>query len=406
MVGYGFAISSNPFDHFSVRLRVPPGSSLADTRSWNAEKKSEEEYRCYIFNVDHPRSTSASCLEASVFSLDLLDSISVLSANDRELQSMYQSRRTYISSGLSSRKFEDNRNLLQTFAQLHQECQARLTMLRMTDPSKPLPSAGMVIIEPRNQKQRYAKIYRDSQIAILTTAVEVCRFVLLRSRTGKSTDEIILLIDVSSSSTDADKEAVQNLRKLIARHSYLVSSCELSGFEDLLSLLSGELKPQVQYVCDVAEKSLQSRPEISPTARATLSGKARLVVALAALRAAGSRGLPQYISKWIKCLASWYPPDDPTWNTILAGDEHDAVKALLEGLWATTRNGEASSPAWEMHEVPTWCDGERLCWAWNVVGEESVLFPPGILDTANAGGQGGGGGVGTEAQLLLYCPRD
>ena len=372
MLGYGFAIPSNPFDHFSVGLGVPPGSPLAETRAWSPEKKRQEDFQCYIFNIDHFRAKSASCLEASVFSFDLLDSISVLCANDRELQAMFELRKTYISAKLATKTRRDNRNLLHTLAQLYRECQQRLSRLQASDPQL----NGEVA---RTAQQRYAQIYRESQMEILATAMLLCRYTLLRARMNQSTDEVLKRARAGS---QLKQPATSNLDTLVQRyHTSLTQTHELFSFTELSELLPAGISAGLLSLRETLEQdTLETQ-------------RARLAVLVAFLRNAK---LPPRYQAWIDRLDEWY---DSSWGTMGAehGEEGESVRSLLAEC------AELAGQACHGQSRPS-ADLERLIWAWNVIEEESVRIPKGLLSWHNGDGDGDGDGENEES-LLLYIPR-
>ena len=390
MVGYGFAIASNPFDHYAVGLRVPPGSPLVETRSWNADRQ-DDDYKCYIFNIEHPRAISASCLEASIFSFDLLDSISVLSANDRELQTMFESKETYMSSRITRKKISDNRNLLHTFVQLHQECQARLRLLRATDPAARDPK---YLTAPSAPNQQFAKIYRDSQTSILATAVALCRYILLRSRANGPSEGVLKMLRAAPELAETDTQSIRDLQTLVARHVSLIRSNELLGYSEIEGLLTLQSLEELRQVMQLTQSGLKDSQGSGHRDRSRL---AMLVAAVCQF----PKELPTSFATWLRKVKDWYPPDDPNWTTMPADDDGEEIKSLLESLAKfgdiTITNGHSSVTG---HTAKKWCTVEMLCWGWNVVGEESVRVPRGILPSRSSGG----GEDGSDAELFLYIP--
>jgi hypothetical protein len=385
MLGYGFAIPSNPFDHFSVGLRVPPGSPLAQTRTWYPDKKKDADFQCYIFNINHPRTKSASCLEASVFSFDLLDSISILCANDRELQTMFESKKTYIGAKLASRTKSDNRNLLHTFAQLYRECQQRLTRLQGSDPK----SNGEVA---RTPQQRYAQIYRDSQVEILATATLVCKYTLLRARTNQSIEEVLQIIPAASDSSHLDQTATSNLQRLVHRHVPLTQSHELFGFAELSQFLPTEESKAVLAILETIPRSTPDSPRV------------RLAVLLAVLRSTKLRLRPRFRT-WLDKLDSWYDSSWSTLSTDLDGSSdaeniHTLLTQLAESAEKHT-HGQIllSQGLLSGKSLGESIDLKGLIWAWNVIGEESVQVPNGLVPARDGGGEEDAG------SLLLYIPQ-
>lgn len=394
MVGYGFAIASNPFDHYSVGLRVPPGSPLTETRSWNTGKR-EEDYKCYIFTVEHPRAISASCLESSLFSFDLLDSISVLSANDRELQAMMEAQKTYISERIASKTTEDNRNLLHTFVQLHLECQARLNLLRASDPTEKSP------LLPDSPKQQFAQIYRDSQMSVLETAVALCKYVLLRARTEVSNEEIIRMATAAFQLAKDVHAPKINLEKLIDRHTSIVRSHELLSYADLLR----GIPPVLSIPDSIFAKSLESPHVLCPPVLRLTRFRLAHIVAFLAYSASHLDCTPRIV-KWVEKLKAWYPPDDPNWSTLPEDEDGWDVKNMLlsaADFAGLSKSGESALEPQLNDPIrnPKWCTLSRLSWGWNVVGEESVQIPGGLLEAE----MNGEAGNRQEAELLLYIPN-
>ena len=384
MLGYGFAISSNPFDHFSVGLRVPRGSPLAQTRTWYTDKKKLEDFQCYIFNLNHPRAKSASCLEASVFSFDLLDSISVLCANDRELQAMFESKGTYISARLASKTNGNNRNLLHTITQLYRECHQRLDLLKRSDPK----SNGEVA---RTQRQRYAQIYRESQTEILATAKLLCKAVLVRARTDNPAEVLRIVRGPSNHNpSQFEQTATSNLQELVFRHhTSLTQSHELFSFTELSQLLPVEAQEEV---LDFLEPVQLSTPE---------SQRARLAGLLAVLQR--SR-LPSRFEGWFARLNEWY---DDSWSTLgIDGSDDDAdgdrVRAMLMKVVESSQQLSLRRLAERNFLVGNVVDLDGLTWAWNVVGEESVQIPSGPVPDS---GQDEDGDGEDGALLMLYIPH-
>jgi hypothetical protein len=385
MLGYGFAIASNPFDHFSVGLRVPICSPLAQTRTWYLDKKKPEDFQCYIFNGEHPRATSASCLEASVFSFDLLDSISVLCANDRELQAMFESKKTYISTRLASKAVGNNRNLLHTFVQLYRECQQRLSLLQKSDPA----SNGEVASTPQ---QRYVQIYRDSQLEILATAKILCEYTFSRAQTQPSED-VFKMLRTASDWTNLDQIAGRNLIRLLQHHVPLTQPYELFGFAQLSRLLPGR-NPEAVLALD--ETALGSTPH---------SQHVRLALLIAVLGALAKEALPSRFRAWFHKLHEWY--NGESWSTLATPDADEKVQALLTNIVENIDQRTLQSLlAPKRPHLQKLVDVKALIWAWNVVGEESVQIPCELALEQHGNGNGIRNGDGAGAGLLvLYVPQ-
>ena len=378
MLGYGFAVSANPFDHYSVGFKVPPGSPLEEARKWRATQsskankkgKANERYRYYVFNSEHPRAQAAHCLETSIFSQDLFESISILSANIRELQSdRFRATGTILEwdpRGMTDRR--QCRNLLHTLCQLRSECANRLELLRVNisrfrNGSKPAMS----------QKQQYAEIYSNSQLVILETAALLCRYCILRAQTLPKEDSLIISSAAAAERIPNISPAVINIQHLVHRMHSTIGFNTLFSFSVAVDLLPENLALTVRNAAEAVSKALERKAQASfsqPLAVYNqLPEKIKFTILLAALRKAytnPSDMLPKPFKAWIRNLQSWYPFDDPFWN----GPTEDFVPTL-EVLMevADLLVPETFGPI--INDVL--CDPQMLCWAWNVQEEEGLF---------------------------------
>ena len=377
LLAYGFIIENNPFDHVVISIRAPPGSPLdIARRTWKPDFRSDAEKRCFIFNHKHPESTSATALETSLFSFDLLDSISILCANEREMQSMTARKQSLMSYCLGKQpNFEDGRIILATLSQLLRECTVRAGRLRSTDPSRPPTS-----LKPSNLKQRNAKVYRDSQLEIVDTAVAVCKFVLRCAISGTVSDEQML----ASLLGQISDNAFENLRTLIGRHDRLTHPLELLDFDRLLEMMPSSdhlrkcLSDLEQHLLSQSERLLES--SVTQDFR-----KSRLAIALSALCSEYTHGvkLPHRVTEWIKQLVSWYPPDEGSWAYVptlgpwASGEEPPSELVSLLAARAAMSPTMPTNPAFKR-----WLRPDRICWGWNVMEEEKVVVPADITGLA------------------------
>ncbi|KIW49349.1 hypothetical protein PV05_11031 [Exophiala xenobiotica] len=390
LLAYGFTIHDNPYDHLVIGIKSPPGSPLAIARTWQPDLRSDPERRCFIFGPHHPRSTSATFLETSLFSFDLLDTISVLCANERELQMMLSRKQTLMSYCLGQEsRFEDGRIVLATLSQLLTECIARASRLKATDPSHWDPP-----FTPMNSKQHHAKVYRDSQLSIVETAAAVCRYVLMVS-TSEEIEEII----IAKLRPALSASSFSNLEQLLGRHQkQLTHSFELLTPETILEMLPKELSASLQRCLSEVEANLISiESEFKPQAS---SDKTRLAVILAALYGDYTHGvkLPRRITEWLKQLAEWYPLDPESWAYVPTPGPWTPGEEPPEELMALLTARAALSPAFPAESaVKRWLRPERLCWGWNIMEEEKVRIPASVLDLENniAGTQG-------DSRVVIY----
>ena len=409
LLGYGFAVPNNPFDHFSVGLRLPQGLSLAEFRTsppmngrppynMTPAKPMDLELKCYVFKPEHPQAVDAkNCFETALFSLDLLDAISVLRATDREWQAMRNFKKTYFAEALEKRRFEDSRNLLATMSQLLIECTARLKLLQ--NPARP-------DLVPMNLKQIFAKIYLDSQVDILQNAIFLCRFVLRRSvktmQGERSPDDDLQLMRSLAAGSCFDAGQFRRLEALLLQHKCMSMPNELVSFEHVLCHASQTLASSLHAVMEELgkERRLKSSMEVDLTAYEL--AKIQISLTLAALLAESTRGgltQPRFKS-WFDQLTQWYPPDDPNWHYVpdrMPTSPADAAPPLLLDLLDDAREllRNQSSP----NESTVWLQPRMIAWGWNVMEEEGVNVPMGVLDNQQTVRDP------KEMAFLLYFPQ-
>lgn len=398
LLSYGFVIKNNPFDHLVVSIRVPEGSPLADARTWPIDGRSNEQFNCYIFGPDHPIVTDGSNLERAFFSYDLLDSISVLTANDRELGLMYNHQRTLMSLFVPD-SFPDFHNLLGAISQLLQDVRAKSRRLRMTDPTQSQPP-----IRPQSQKQKYAQQYRENQLRILQNAIAVCAFVIIRACTDLRESDVLLTMQLKIPdlySPDIDR-AIRRLSLLTRRH-------ELLTVDEILKLIPQPTTTSLQTCIKEITKLLQIEDHLESNHSDTM--KAGFAVALSAACCEYTDGnirLSSRLKSWFEDLTQWYPPDDENWAYVPhngpyeAGEQPpNALMRLLRVVQPTIRKMQARSQS--MTQIRHWLRPEMICWGWNVMEEEGVRVPVeierfcnGIVEAAMEEGAIG---------FLVYCKQ-
>ncbi|EXJ63929.1 hypothetical protein A1O7_00264 [Cladophialophora yegresii CBS 114405] len=387
LLAYGFTVQNNPFDHLVISIKAPPASPLDVARKvWKQDLRSDPERRCFIFDYKHPASTSAIALELSLFSFDLLDSISILCANEREMQSMNTRRQSLMSFCLhnKSARFEDGRIILATLSQLLRECSVRAERLRVTDPAR-----TVLGLKPANAKQQNAKIYRDSQLEIVETAVALCTFILKCAISGPSSDEQLLV----GLQNEVPAAALANLRTLVGRYSRLTRPSELLNCNAVVEMVPNS---------DLLRKCLSELEQHLLTAGAFPGSKSRLAVALSALYSEYSHGvkLPHRVTEWIKQLLAWYPVDPTSWAYVPSpGPWEPGEEPPTELMSLLTARAQLSPKMPAESAVKRWLKPERLCWGWNVTEEEKVPVPSRIAEPEIAGGHQDGNST------LIYWQR-
>ncbi|OAP58176.1 hypothetical protein AYL99_07266 [Fonsecaea erecta] len=374
LLAYGFTIQHNPFDHFVVSIKPPPDSPLdVARRTWKQDIRSDPERRCFLFNHKHPESTSALSLESSLFSFDLLDSISILCANDREMQSMMTENRSLMSSCLTDEpRFQDRRIILATLSQLLRECTARAERLRNTDPRQTIHGW-----KAANSKQHNALIYRESQLEIVETAVALCEFVLKCAIRGTTAAE-----QMSTSVRDhVSSSALANLKVLSKRHVRLTRPCELLSLDDLIEMIPNPAR--VRKCLLNLSQQYQGNADVQGPLDFL---KGQLAVTLSALYSEYAHGvrLPHRITEWVKQLITWYPPDSDSWGYVPTPGPWAPGEEPPAGLMDLLAARAALSPTIAVESsVKRWLRPERICWGWNVMEEEKVIVPSYLCDAAS-----------------------
>lgn len=398
LLSYGFVLNDNPFDHIVVSIRVPQDSPLTDARSWPRDPRSNEQFNCYIFGPEHPIVANGAHVERAFFSYDLLDSISVLTGNDRELGMMYNNQKTMMSMCLPN-NFPDFHNVLGAISQLLQDVRARARRLQMTDPAQDNPPA-----RPQSQKQRYAQQYRQSQLSILQNAIAVCAFVILRACTDLRQTEIVPAMQAKmpqfySPNTD---RVLRQLPCLTRQH-------ELLTVDEILKMIPAPTTNTLLTYIKEITKALQVADHLESNHSDTI--KAGFAVALSAVcreYTNQSTPLDRRLRLWFDDLTQWYPPSDENWAYVPHQGPYEpgeqppaALMKLLSVIGPIA--GILEAQAQPDPRLQDWLRPQMLCWGWNVIEEEGVRVPIEIERFCN--------GV-VEAELeegaigfLLYCKQ-
>lgn len=389
LMSYGFVLENNQFEHALISIAAHPGSPLETTRSWPKDERSNDSYNCYIFDVHHPIVEEAKFLERALFSYDLLDSISVMCANDRELQAMQQVQKTLMSSCLPN-LFDDYRNYHATLAQIMRDCTARASRMEATDPTRHRPG-----LTAQTQKQKNAQIYREKQIKILRAAAGVCAFALLNASTDQSTSDLLLNMNMQLAEFYSE-----DLQDICTRLKCATRKGELFTATTLIELLPSPTANGVRSCLEKLEAIMNT------TASSTRSHedkvKTSMAIALSALCIAHSTGtqISSRLSIWTQELISSYPPDDPNWSYVpppgpYAPDEEPPA-ALVSLLDAQPRAVESVG---RDSTAQKWLEPKMICWAWNVMEEETIRVPIEIERFISEGTEEMEGQFG----YLMYC---
>lgn len=392
LMSYGFVLEDNPFEHVLISINAHPGTPLEIARNWPMDDRSNDNFNCYIFDISHPIVKEAKYLERALFSYDLLDSISVMCSNDREFQAMSVKQETLMSTCLPT-GFDDFRNVLATLAQIMLDCRARAERMQATDPSRANPP-----IQPRNQKQRNAQIYRQKQASILRASEGVCAFALLNASTNEQAKDLI-----EKMRTKFPEVYTPELEDICTRLRCLTSKNELFTATRLMQLLPpAETNSIRSCLKEVETTILESVPDHvrSHDDRVRTSFSITLSALCCAYRAGIQ--LSRRLRIWIEELTSSYPPEDPNWSYVPSpgpyapGEEPPPALTVLLGTISRVANSSASNRA-----IRAWLEPRMICWAWNVMEEEIVRVPIEIERFVSQSPEQVQGSAG----FMMYCKQ-
>lgn len=402
MMNYGFCIPDNPCEYRVVSLRAPPDSPLAQIKaqyeqhfpksaggssSSKDSDSSNQEDKYYVFSLSYPLVDSSQPLEYSIFSPDLLHALSVIVANDRELETV-----TIDEDGfrVSRNQYADSRNLIASLNQIVIELLSYVQRLEVS---------GSRLGEPKNLKQLFAKQFRESHIALSRTAVFVANWTLMRSRTPMEEgrrEEVLdgLLSRIPSQIFDGEK--MGKIRERILSRESLLSdnqSGELFRFEDLLQLLPpdfqgiarqclGELTTRTKQAIAIDDGTRSgSEPESGPHALFAYASFINLVIAI---RKHNPNQIPPRLSTWCNFLLNTYPapPNDVSWT--LPDETDETILSAFDSYINDHLPGEVLTPLtlWVDRPIPAqgerdvsdwWLSPNWLRWAWLVLEQEMVM---------------------------------
>ncbi|KAB8216523.1 hypothetical protein BDV33DRAFT_178820 [Aspergillus novoparasiticus] len=414
MMNYGFCLPNNPCDYRIVSLRAPPGSPLQMARSQQLEmfpglaKETDDAY--YVFNVFYPLLAPDTPMEHSIFSPALFDAVSILAANNRELETLEVTEQ-----GIRiPDAYGNSRTTLAALSQIIIELITHIVKLR---------SSAADLQNPGNLKQTHAKIYRDSQIMLSETALVIAAWTLNRARQhnfGGSWEETKQLLRShmvrvpSGKFPDEIRSRIQV--RILERQSVLANNGELFVLDDLLEILPVEM----QQPCKACLQGItQNAGRAIPMLRGSLeTSPFAFPIFLCFIRAAHSDGesncgtvsLSSRLSKWARCLLENYPapPEDVLWALEDEDDEQllGMFDNVLEGI--KTRNSAIFSDlekfTGEWQGDNWWLSPNWLRWAWMITEQESVQVPEEPLALL-AAGQPGQGQVMLSTASCLYIPQ-
>ncbi|KAL1999632.1 hypothetical protein VTN02DRAFT_4256 [Thermoascus thermophilus] len=419
MMNYGFCIPGNPVDYRVVSLRAPPGSPLYEAQGRqrqlfpDAPVKTEDRY--YVFNVSYPQLDPNAAMEHTIFSPALFDAVSVLSANDREFETLQVSEEAV---RIPVQPYGNSRNILASLSQIVIELITHIVKLKSSAQTS----------QPQNLKQIHAKMYRDSQVTLSETALVIAEWTLARAReqgttaSGGPGREKLLesLLSRLPAGKFSDETIAQIRSTILGRESLLKHEGELFQFRDLFGALPAEMQEPGRNCL----RSVLSQAErfIAPQRPDNASGPLGFAVFLCFLVATyrlttgspedGRVQLSPRLARWARFLLDTYPapPDDVAW--VLPDEDDEALLSNFDDLAETMRSQNPQFFSSVAHLTGDWQDDawwlspNWLRWAWMAAEQETVNVPDDPLRFVTTGSLGAGGPVMLSTTSYLYIPQD
>lgn len=409
MMNYGFCLPNNSCDYRIVSLRAPPGSPLDQAKAAQRQMYPEvaaqtDDNPYYVFNIFYPLLAPDTSMEHSIFSPALFNAVSILAANDRELESL---EITELGIRIPN-QYGTSRTTLAALSQIIIELITHVVKLR---------SSGADLQQPQNIKQTHAKVYRDSQILLSETALVIAAWTLARSQqhsyTGGTWEETKTLLSSHMARVPANKfpdEITSRIRvRILERPSILPHNGELFTLDDLYGILPEPMqqpcKTCLQSILATTERALpmfQGNAESSPFVFPLF-----VCFVVAAYRTnAPSLSAPR-LSRWAQLLLDKYPPppDDVAW--MLEDEDDEQLVTLfddevLETMRTRTPAAFSALSAYtgDWQGDPWWLSPNWIRWAWMLVEQESVQVPDDPLRLLSAQGQ-----VMLSTVSTLYIPQ-
>lgn len=408
MMNYGFCIPNNPFEYRTINLRAPPDSPLAQVKTQyeqhfakaSTDPNSEDKY--YVFSIGYHHINNAASqqqqqqqpLEFSVFSPDLLNALSIIAANDRELETIEMDENGF---RIPVEQYGNSRNFLAALNQI---------VIELLSYVQRLQTSASQLRRPRNLHQVYAKQYRESQIRLSQAAAFIANWVISRSRSSSS----------SSSSSESDMEDCEKLlarvpssvfdtntaekikTKILTQASLLPEGNrrgEVFLFEQLFELLPsdmsdpcreclGQISTQARRVVVIGDDmgGGGQKDDVNSGPHGLFAYSLFICFLVAAYRQNASRISPR-LRSWCEFLLTRYtaPPNDVSWT--LPDEDDEAILSAFDSLiddhtpaetfapvtsivGATPATGERAVNDW-------WLSPNWIRWAWLVLEQEMVM---------------------------------
>jgi hypothetical protein len=398
MMNYGFCIPNNPFEYRTINLRAPPGSPLGQVKAQyeqhfsKASSNTDSEDKYYVFSINYHHTNNAASqqpLEYSVFSSDLLNTLSIITANDRELEAIEMDENGF---RIPVEQYGNSRNFVAALNQI---------VIELLSYVQRLQASATQLGEPRNLHQVYAKQYRESQIQLSQAAAFIANWVISRSRGNDASSESDtegcekLLARVPSNVFDTNT-AEKIKTKILTQASLLPEGNrrgELFLFQELFHLLPtdmsdpcreclGQISTQARRVVVIGDDMGGGQKDGGNSGPHGLFAYSLFICFLvAAYRQHPSRISPR-LRSWCEFLLTRYtaPPNDVSWT--LPDEDDEAILSAFDSLiddhtpaetFAPVTSIVGTTPATGERAVNDWwLSPNWIRWAWLVLEQEMV----------------------------------
>ncbi|KAA8648736.1 SET domain protein [Aspergillus tanneri] len=414
MMNYGFCLPDNPCDYRIVSLRAPPGSPLQVAKSQQmqmfpalATHPANDHY--YVFSVFYPLLDPDTPMEHSIFSPALFHGVSILAANNRELQTLEISEQEV----RIAHDYGNSRADLAAISQITIELITHIAKLKSS--AEELPS-------PCNLKQTHAKIYRDSQIMLSETALVIAAWTLHRARQhncGGSWGDTKRLLGAHMSRVPAGKFPQEVLSRtqvrILERPSILANNGELFALNELVDLLPVAMQqPCTACFQEVTSTMERAIPMLRGSPESPFGFPMFLCVITAAYRAAKCSQetcqLSPRLTKWVQFLLDKYPPPPNDVRWALEEEDDEQMLDMFDDALMKKRRQDSDvfsllakyTGDWEGDDW--WLSPNWMRWAWMICEQERVSVPEDPLGLLGAREEGPGS-IMLSTVTYLYVPQ-
>jgi hypothetical protein len=429
MMNYGFCIPDNPCEYRVVSLRTPPGSPLSEIKNHHEQQfprsrnRDQTEDKYYVFSIAYPLIDSKQPLELSIFSPDLLRAVSVIAANNRELETLKMDQDGF---HIPLEPYGNSRNLIASLNQISIELISYIQKLEFS--AHPLGS-------PRNLKQLYAKQFRESQIQLSRTACFFANWTISLSRAteaeapvdanGKERRIESLLSRMtpgilSANTADQIRSRILDRGSLLPQHKY----GELFQFTGLFGLLPAQMQTSCENclrgIISEAQQAIvigEDGPAEEGSGPHSLMAFTTYICFIVAVYRRDSKSLSPRLRRWCQFLFDTYtpPPADVVWA--LPDEDDEAILSAFDQLIDDHVSDELLSGVTpfvgqqpgqgQRGERDWWLSPNWVRWAWLVLEQESIMsMVDDPLEYIVTSPELSVPGTGLRTKNLLYISRD